>query len=53
MHGKDKPARITARAQQIRREVEMMFEMADMVLDNLGDHIFQDDLETQLEKTTA
>jgi hypothetical protein len=52
-HGRDKTAQTRAKAAQIRREVELLYEQADQAPPNYTDHIYRHDLETQLEKTTA
>jgi type IV secretory pathway VirJ component len=53
MHGRDKTAQTRARAAQIRREVELLYEQADQAPPNYTDHIYRHDLDTQLEKATA
>jgi hypothetical protein len=52
-HGRDKTAQTKARAAQIRREVELLYEQADQAPPNYTYHIYRHDLKTQLEKTTA
>jgi hypothetical protein len=52
-HGKDRVAQTKARAEQIRREVELLYEQADQAPPANIDHIYKNNLETQLEKTTA
>jgi hypothetical protein len=52
-HGKDRVAQTKARAEQVRREVELLYEQADQAPPANIDHIYKNNLETQLEKTTA
>ena len=53
-HGREAITRASAKTEQVRREVEMMYEMADSAPnDTSTDHIFKDDLITQLKKTTS
>jgi hypothetical protein len=52
-HGRDKTVQTRARAAQIRREAELLlYEQADQAPPIYTDHIYRNDLETQLEKTT-
>ena len=52
-HGRDKTTQTRVRAEQIRREVELLYEQADQAPPNYSNHIYRHDLETQLDKTTA
>jgi hypothetical protein len=51
--GKDRVAQTKARAEQVRREVELLYEQADQAPPANVNHIYKNSLEIQLEKTTA
>jgi hypothetical protein len=51
--GKARVAQTKARAEQVRREVELLYEHADQAPTANVDHIYKNNLETHLEKTTA
>jgi ribosomal protein L17 len=53
IHGQDKVAQTKARAEQVRREVELLYEQADQEPPANMDHIDKNNLEIQLEKTSA
>jgi hypothetical protein len=52
-HGKDRVAQTKARAEEVRREVEFLYKQADQAPTAKVDQIYKNNLETQLEKTTA